>query len=157
MPSLTFHQYAQAPLYFQNVEVKTLPFSRSSHEVESQLKDALSSYFNVRFQSHDKGVGTLKIEPLSVTVEKTYLKDEKKSALLSPWTSYDQYMFKADIKLDLTCQDEGKGQVFTVVKGIKIPNHYSLYKRDIQIISIMESYISKLDTAILKAGFVCVQ
>ncbi len=151
LPSLTFHQYAQSPVSFKTVNIKDTHLSPSSHEVEGKFRDQMSSYFNSRFQAHENASNHLNLDPLIVNVTKSYLKRGGKNDILSPWKSYDQYQFQTEIKINLGCDQNhsNREEVIRVSKTIKIPTHYSLYKRDLHLMGFTEDYVVDMDRAIL--------
>ncbi|MBL4588652.1 MAG: hypothetical protein JKY11_01045 [Alphaproteobacteria bacterium] len=151
LPTLTFNQYASSPIYFQNVKYMDIMRGTSENDTEALFRDSVTTYFSRRFQSNGLYKNQLKITPVKLETEKSYLKVGGDRDMLSPWKSYDRYRFVSELELEMICDQTGdiwKDSV-KISKITKVPGHYSPYKRDIHMMGFLEGYISDIDTAIL--------
>jgi len=151
LPSLTFGQYASAPMYFGRVSYSPrLPLT-FNNDLESKLRKNIESYAQSRFVPDGSHDGALILSPIRASVEQKYLREGGKYDLLSAWKSYDQYIFTTEISLEMVCVGGMKtvNQTVTISRDTKIPGSYSPYKRDLHFLKIMEIYISEIDQALI--------
>ena len=153
LPSLTFHQYASAPIFFHTVAYEYEESEKGSNDLERKLRDGFSSYVTARFHGQRDYAHDLIIKPTKLNVTKGYIRVGSENDIFSAWKSYDQYIFDSNMVLTLKCSG-GRNEVNQTVnisKTTKVPGRYNLYERDLHLLGFMEEYIADVDAAMLDA------
>ena len=149
LPSLTFDQYARAPIYVGSLSYTDALLPASDNDYEGRLRDGVNAYFLSRFQTDPARLSKFHVTAESVSVTHDYLKNEKhKYDLLSPWKSYDQYVFDTTLVLNMECGQNGVSDRISLAKKTSVPSHYSPYERDLHLTTFTEKYVVDVDLAV---------
>lgn len=150
LPSLTFEQYSQQPVYVGSIDYDQSRLNVVKSDQERHLRDGVSQYIQSKFQIDVSKTSRVVIRTDVASVSHEYLKNEDhKYDLLSPWKSYDQYVFDAQLSVEVFCGGVSTKDLIHISKKTQIPSSYSVYERDLHLISFTEKYVADIDESII--------
>ncbi len=150
VPLPTFGQYEASPLFFNSVLFSNSGLKNSSNDITPKLRQGFSLYYNSRFQENMNYNNVLNVVVKKQDVTKTYLQVGSDNDVFSSWKSFDQYVFSSNIEVRFKCEKLNSESVESIVisKQVKVPVRYSLYEKDLYLVSVLEKYIDNIDQEI---------